>query len=64
MFRNRSLRCLAFAALLVVGACRANFDPRQFGNDHGRLYQAAHTYLQNENWDNAIEGFERLGPWF
>ena len=60
MFRNRSLRGLAFAALLTLGACRANFDPRQFGNDHARLYQAALTHLQNEKWDNAIEGFERL----
>ena len=51
---------LAVAALLVASACRASFQPRQFGNDHSRLYAASLDQLRNERWDNAIAGFERL----
>jgi outer membrane protein assembly factor BamD len=51
---------LAVAAVLAVAACRASFQPRQFGNDHGRLYAASMEELRKERWDHAIAGFERL----
>lgn len=51
---------LAVAALLAVGACRSGFQPRQFGNDHSRLYAASLDQFRQERWDNAIAGFERL----
>jgi outer membrane protein assembly factor BamD len=61
MYRFRSLITLpAVAALLAVGACRSGFQPRQFGNDHSRLYQASLAQFEQERWDNAIAGFERL----
>jgi outer membrane protein assembly factor BamD len=61
MHRFRSLIMLpAVAALLAAGGCRAGFQPRQFGNDHSRLYAASMAQLQQENWDHAIAGFERL----
>jgi outer membrane protein assembly factor BamD len=61
MFRFRSLALLpAVAALLAVSACRPNFQPRQFGNDHSRLYAASMDQFRQERWDNAIAGFERL----
>lgn len=51
---------LAVAALLAAGACRASFQPRQFGSDHARLYAASLAELRQERWDHAIAGFERL----
>lgn len=50
----------AITALLLSVACRPSFDPRQFGNDHSRLYTVALEHLRQERWDNAIAGFERL----
>ena len=50
---------LAVAALLA-SACRASFQPRQFGNDHSRLYAASLEELRQERWDHAVAGFERL----
>jgi outer membrane assembly lipoprotein YfiO len=50
----------AFSALVLAGACRPNFQPRQFGNDHSRLYAASLEQFRQERWDNAIAGFERL----
>lgn len=51
---------LAAALLLGATACRPSFQPRQFGGDHSRLYAASLAQLQQERWDNAIAGFERL----
>ena len=51
---------LAVLALLLAGACRASFQPQQFGNDHSRLYAASLDQLRAERWDNAVAGFERL----
>lgn len=51
---------LALVALVATGACRASFQPRDFGGDLERLFQASSTELQQRHWDNAIRGFERL----
>ncbi|HUF31528.1 MAG TPA: outer membrane protein assembly factor BamD [Gemmatimonadaceae bacterium] len=48
------------AALIVLAGCRPGFQPRQFGNDHARLYAAALAQFEQKRWDNAIAGFERL----
>lgn len=60
MFRNWAPRILGVVALLAVGACRASFQPQQFGNDHSRLYAASLEELREERWEHAIAGFERL----
>lgn len=59
-FRSFRVFGVALAFLVALAGCRASFQPRQFGNDHGRLYAATLEQFEKGRWDNAIAGFERL----
>lgn len=58
MFRTSSSFAL-LAAVLLVTACAQGFRPQQY-QSIDELYAASLQQLERRNWENAVNGFERL----